>query len=29
MRAEIGKIFLDNLFQERDNLNGAILRELK
>lgn len=29
MRSEIGKIDLDNLFQERLKLNQAILRELK
>jgi regulator of protease activity HflC (stomatin/prohibitin superfamily) len=29
MRNEIGKIELDKLFQERDNLNQAILTDLK
>ena len=29
MRSEIGKMNLDDLFQDRDKLNDAILKELK
>ena len=28
MRSEIGKITLDTLFRERDNLNAAIVRDI-
>jgi regulator of protease activity HflC (stomatin/prohibitin superfamily) len=28
MRSEIGKIMLDTLFRERDNLNSAIVEQI-